>query len=108
MIRFEFSCQSIPVANRSVACFQILLSLSFLGIFSITLEPRLFVGATLPRLFSLFRALGLRHVTVTDNHNHVVGIVTRIDIARFREVWSCGSDQTHQVLPIAKRVNDDS
>ena len=74
----------------------------------VTIEPRLLVGATLPRLFSLFRALGLRHVTVTDNHNHVVGIVTRIDIARFREVWSCGSDQTHQVLPIAKRVNDDS
>lgn len=59
--------------------------------------------ATLPRLFSLFRALGLRHVTVTDNYNYVVGIVTRIDIARFREVWSCGSDETHEVLPISKR-----
>jgi len=58
--------------------------------------------ATLPRLFSLFRALGLRHVTITDNQNFVVGIVTRVDIARFREVSHCGSNQTHEVLPITK------
>jgi len=62
--------------------------------------------ATLPRLFSLFRALGLRHVTVTDNYNYVVGIVTRIDIARFREVWSCGSSETHEVLPISKQTKE--
>ena len=65
-----------------------------------------FSGATLPRLFSLFRALGLRHVTVTDNQNYVVGIVSRIDIARFREVWKFSSDETHEVLPVAKRSNE--
>ncbi|XP_055954224.1 H(+)/Cl(-) exchange transporter 7-like [Argiope bruennichi] len=40
--------------------------------------------ASLPRIFKLFRALGLRHLPVIDDKNSVVGIVTRKDIARFR------------------------
>ncbi|XP_015920851.2 H(+)/Cl(-) exchange transporter 7 [Parasteatoda tepidariorum] len=40
--------------------------------------------ASLPRIFKLFRALGLRHLPVTDEKNSVVGIVTRKDIARYR------------------------
>ncbi|PIK56463.1 hypothetical protein BSL78_06626 [Apostichopus japonicus] len=40
--------------------------------------------ASLPRMFRLFRALGLRHLVVTDGHNRVVGIVTRKDLARYR------------------------
>ncbi|XP_054707765.1 H(+)/Cl(-) exchange transporter 7-like [Uloborus diversus] len=40
--------------------------------------------ASLPRIFRLFRALGLRHLPVIDEKNSVVGIVTRKDIARFR------------------------
>ncbi|CAL1266188.1 unnamed protein product [Larinioides sclopetarius] len=40
--------------------------------------------ASLPRIFKLFRALGLRHLPVVDDKNSVVGIVTRKDIARFR------------------------
>ncbi|GFY55986.1 hypothetical protein TNIN_288231 [Trichonephila inaurata madagascariensis] len=41
-------------------------------------------SASLPRIFKLFRALGLRHLPVIDDKNSVVGIVTRKDIARFR------------------------
>lgn len=40
--------------------------------------------ASLPRVFKLFRALGLRHLVVVDNCNQVVGLVTRKDLARYR------------------------
>ncbi|XP_029432992.1 H(+)/Cl(-) exchange transporter 7-like [Rhinatrema bivittatum] len=40
--------------------------------------------ASLPRVFKLFRALGLRHLVVVDSHNRVVGMVTRKDLARYR------------------------
>ncbi|XP_056393076.1 H(+)/Cl(-) exchange transporter 7 isoform X1 [Hyla sarda] len=40
--------------------------------------------ASLPRVFKLFRALGLRHLVVVDNQNRVVGLVTRKDLARYR------------------------
>ncbi|XP_063380868.1 H(+)/Cl(-) exchange transporter 7 [Cydia fagiglandana] len=42
--------------------------------------------ASLPRLFRLFRALGLRHLPIVNDVNEVVGMVTRKDIARYR-VW---------------------
>ncbi|KAJ8413568.1 hypothetical protein AAFF_G00080750 [Aldrovandia affinis] len=38
---------------------------------------------SLPRVFKLFRALGLRHLVVVDNENRVVGLVTRKDLARY-------------------------
>jgi chloride channel 7 len=41
-------------------------------------------NSNLPRVFRLFRGLGLRHLVIVDLHNNVVGIVTRIDIARYR------------------------
>ncbi|XP_065321613.1 H(+)/Cl(-) exchange transporter 7-like isoform X2 [Gordionus sp. m RMFG-2023] len=41
-------------------------------------------SATLPRVFRLFRALGLRHLTVINEKNEVVGMITRKDVARFR------------------------
>lgn len=47
--------------------------------------------ASLPRIFWLFRALGLRHLVVVNNRNGVVGIVTRKDRARFRTVYLKGS-----------------
>ncbi|XP_052263703.1 H(+)/Cl(-) exchange transporter 7-like isoform X2 [Dreissena polymorpha] len=40
--------------------------------------------ATLPRIFRLFRALGLRHVVVINYKNEVLGMVTRKDLARYR------------------------
>ncbi|XP_062566796.1 H(+)/Cl(-) exchange transporter 7-like isoform X2 [Saccostrea cucullata] len=39
---------------------------------------------SLPRVFNLFRGLGLRHLIVTDENNVPVGIVTRKDLAKFR------------------------
>lgn len=41
-------------------------------------------NASLPRIFKLFRALGLRHLVVVNGSNMVVGIVTRKDLARYR------------------------
>uniref|UniRef100_A0A3Q2NWB7 Chloride channel protein n=1 Tax=Fundulus heteroclitus TaxID=8078 RepID=A0A3Q2NWB7_FUNHE len=38
---------------------------------------------SLPRVFKLFRALGLRHLVVVDDANRVVGLVTRKDLARY-------------------------
>ncbi|XP_046893292.1 H(+)/Cl(-) exchange transporter 7 [Hypomesus transpacificus] len=38
---------------------------------------------SLPRVFKLFRALGLRHLVVVDHENRVVGLVTRKDLARY-------------------------
>uniref|UniRef100_A0A665WNY0 Chloride channel protein n=1 Tax=Echeneis naucrates TaxID=173247 RepID=A0A665WNY0_ECHNA len=38
---------------------------------------------SLPRVFKLFRALGLRHLVVVDDENRVVGLVTRKDLARY-------------------------
>ncbi|XP_070580621.1 H(+)/Cl(-) exchange transporter 7-like [Ptychodera flava] len=41
-------------------------------------------NSSLPRIFHLFRGLGLRHLVVVDDHNQVVGMVTRKDLARYR------------------------
>jgi chloride channel 7 len=41
-------------------------------------------NSNLPRIFRLFRGLGLRHIVIVDFHNRVVGIVSRIDIAKYR------------------------
>lgn len=41
-------------------------------------------NSNFPRVFRLFRGLGLRHLIIVDHSNHVVGIVTRIDIARYK------------------------
>lgn len=43
-------------------------------------------SASLPRVFRLFRGLGLRHLAVVNGTNEVIGIVTRKDLARYR-VW---------------------
>lgn len=40
--------------------------------------------ASLPRIFRLFRALGLRHLLVINDTNEVVGMITRKDLARYR------------------------
>ncbi|XP_041364629.1 H(+)/Cl(-) exchange transporter 7-like [Gigantopelta aegis] len=43
-------------------------------------------GASLPRIFRLFRALGLRHAVVINKKHQVVGMVTRKDVARYK-IW---------------------
>ncbi|CAF3295650.1 unnamed protein product [Rotaria socialis] len=40
--------------------------------------------STLPRIFAMFRGLGLRHLVVVNDKNEVVGMITRKDLARFR------------------------
>lgn len=42
-----------------------------------------FYSASFPRIFRLFRSLGLRHLVVIDDRNQVVGMITRKDIARY-------------------------
>ncbi|ELU14761.1 hypothetical protein CAPTEDRAFT_80579, partial [Capitella teleta] len=38
---------------------------------------------SLHRTYIIFRTLGLRHLTIVDCHNHVVGILTRKDLMGF-------------------------
>jgi len=38
---------------------------------------------SLERAYTMFRTLGARHVTVTDQHNQVMGIITRKDLMAF-------------------------
>lgn len=40
-------------------------------------------SASFPRIYRLFRSLGLRHLVVIDDRNQVVGMLTRKDIARY-------------------------
>ncbi|CAF1162359.1 unnamed protein product [Didymodactylos carnosus] len=53
--------------------------------------------STLPKIFSLFRGLGLRHLVVVNDHNEVVGIITRKDLARFRIKHSKGSSSLEEL-----------
>jgi len=39
---------------------------------------------SLPKIFKLFRGLGLRHLIVVDDNNHVSGMITRLNLAKFR------------------------
>ncbi|XP_025423914.1 H(+)/Cl(-) exchange transporter 7-like isoform X2 [Sipha flava] len=39
---------------------------------------------SMPRVFKLFRAMGLRHIVVINDSNEVAGIVTRKDLARYK------------------------
>lgn len=39
---------------------------------------------SLPRLFRLFRGLGLRHLIIVNDRNEVTGMVSRKDLAKFR------------------------
>lgn len=41
-------------------------------------------STSLPRMFRLFRALGIRHLPVINDSNEVIGMVTRKDLARYR------------------------
>lgn len=44
-----------------------------------------------PKIFGLFRALGLRHLVIVNRNNEVVGMITRKDIARYREYSARGN-----------------
>lgn len=47
-------------------------------------HPQVQDSLSLERAYILFRSMGLRHLVVVDDHNHVQGIVTRKDLMGFR------------------------
>ena len=57
----------------------------------------------LPRIFNLFRALGLRHLLVVNDCNQVVGVVTRKNIVKYR-VWNHQGEMGLQVLRVFREV----
>lgn len=58
-------------------------------------------NSNLPRAFRLFRGLGLRHLIIVDQNNYVVGIVTRIDLARYRAHIHLTNTSVHELRVIA-------
>ncbi|KAK6759851.1 hypothetical protein RB195_021427 [Necator americanus] len=70
----------------------------------IDLEPfihphphRVPLNASLPFIFQLFRGLGLRYLAVVNDENKLRGIITRKDVARFRERRSNKKYQVHEL-----------
>lgn len=53
--------------------------------------------ASYPRMFKLFRGLGLRHLVVIDTKNKVLGIVTRKDLARYKFITKGFQGRVHQL-----------
>ncbi|KAI6210761.1 Chloride channel and Cystathionine beta-synthase domain containing protein [Aphelenchoides besseyi] len=43
------------------------------------------VNSSLGAIFRLFRGLGLRHIFVVNDHNRLRGVITRKDIARYKQ-----------------------
>ncbi|XP_045599780.1 H(+)/Cl(-) exchange transporter 7 isoform X2 [Procambarus clarkii] len=58
----------------------------------------------LPRMFNLFRALGLRHLVVVDDNNGVVGMVTRKDLVKYR-IWKHRGQMGLEELVIYNNVS---
>lgn len=56
-------------------------------------------SASFTRIYKLFRSLGLRHLVVTDDRNHVVGMITRKDLARYvrRRDSETGDSHFHEL-----------
>jgi len=60
-------------------------------------------STSMPQMFNLFRALGLRHMIVLNDNNEVVGMVTRKDLARFRVVHHGGS-MAREMVQVTEQV----
>jgi len=45
----------------------------------------LYLEASLPKVFRLFRMMGLRHIVIVDKYNSVKGIITRKDLVDLHE-----------------------
>lgn len=54
-------------------------------------------SASLPRIFRLFRALGLRHLVVVNDRNEVIGMVTRKDLARYKTHYRGAKMSLHEL-----------
>jgi len=58
----------------------------------------------LPQMFKLFRAIGLRHLIVTNDECEVVGMVTRKDLARFKVEHAGGDRVERTTMHITEQV----
>lgn len=63
------------------------------------------LNASLPFIFQLFRGLGLRYLTVVNDDNKLRGIITRKDVARFRERRSNRKYQVQELYIAEDRPN---
>ncbi|WKY14650.1 hypothetical protein Q1695_000297 [Nippostrongylus brasiliensis] len=63
------------------------------------------LNASLPFIFQLFRGLGLRYLTVVNDENKLRGIITRKDVARFRERRSNRKYQVQELYIAEDRPN---
>lgn len=75
----HLNIQDIAISEVEMDCFMDLRP--FLNPSPYTVQPTF----SLPKLFKLFRGLGLRHLIVTNDHHEPVGMITRKDLAKFRE-----------------------
>ena len=53
---------------------------------------------SLHRTYIVFRTLGLRHLTVVDNENRVVGVITRKDLMGFNMEEKLGAIMNNSLL----------
>ncbi|KAJ8964402.1 hypothetical protein NQ314_004939 [Rhamnusium bicolor] len=60
-------------------------------------------SSSLPRMFKIFRGLGLRHLPIVNDTNEVIGMVTRKDLARYR-VWRHQGRMGVEELLISKEI----
>ncbi|KAL6724706.1 hypothetical protein Aduo_019570 [Ancylostoma duodenale] len=63
------------------------------------------LNASLPFIFQLFRGLGLRYLAVVNDENKLRGIITRKDVARFRELRSNRKYQVQELYIAEDRSN---
>jgi len=64
-------------------------------------------STSLPQMFRIFRAIGLRHMVVLNDNNEVVGMITRKDLARYRVVHQAGSFRmTREHVQVTEQVNN--
>jgi len=75
----RYTLEGIEVSREDENCWM------DLGPYLHPTPHRVPMNASLPFIFRLFRGLGLRYVLVVNDENQLRGIVTRKDIARFKE-----------------------
>ncbi|KAL3159050.1 hypothetical protein ABBQ32_011048 [Trebouxia sp. C0010 RCD-2024] len=65
---------------------------------------------SLERTYVVFRTLGLRHLVITDQHNHVKGIVTRKDVLGFRldQAVEEGKGSSNSLVALARPASSAS
>lgn len=95
-----FSVDLRPFMNPSP---YTVLHVSFFHFHNLVYYINQFQSASLPRMFRLFRALGLRHLPIVNDTNEVIGMVTRKDLARYR-VWKHRGRLGVEELVISKEI----